>query len=63
MINSFNNHVSQKYFRYISNSEWGRNKYFVYLALQLYWLLGKCRRERPTIQRKFEELDIINHKK
>ena len=62
MINSFNNHVSQKYFRYISNSEWGRNKYFVYLALQLYWLLGKCRRERPTIQRKFEELDIINHK-
>jgi len=60
LIDSFSNQISSQYFRYIPNSKWGRNKYFVYLVLQLYWMLGKCRRERPKFQKNFEELDILN---
>jgi glycerol-3-phosphate dehydrogenase len=62
LIDSFRDHVISKYFRYIPNSEWGRNKYLVYLAMQIYWMLGKCKRERPTFQTNFEETDIIKHK-
>jgi len=62
LLDSFSNQVVSLYFRYIPNSEWGRNKYFVYLALQLYWMLGKCKRKRPALQKDFEELRFINHK-
>jgi glycerol-3-phosphate dehydrogenase len=62
LITSFSNQIVSKSFRFIPNSEWGRNKYFVYLALQLYWMLGKFNRERPTFQKKYEELDVINQK-
>jgi len=54
------NQMSPQYFRYISNNRWGRNKYFVYFALQLYWLLGKCRRERPRFQREYAEHHLVN---
>ncbi|MDH3349259.1 MAG: FAD-dependent oxidoreductase [Desulfobulbaceae bacterium] len=60
LIESYGNQIISRYFRYIPNSEWGRNKYFVYLALQFYWLLGKCKRRRPSFQQKFEELSFIN---
>jgi len=59
LIDSFSNHVISKNFRYIPNSEWGRNKYFVYLALQFYWMMGKCKRERPIFQNKFKESNFI----
>lgn len=63
LIDSFNNQAFSQHFRYIHNDEWGRNKYLAYLALQLYWMLGKCKRKRPTFQNKFEELEFLRHKK
>jgi len=59
MLQLFSNQVVSQTFRYIPNSKWGRNKHFVYLALQLYWLLGRCKRSRPSFQKVFEELTFI----
>ncbi len=61
LISSISNKIMSKHFRYILDSQWGRNKYYVYLALLFYWMLGKCRRERPKLQTLFEELDFISH--
>lgn len=60
LINSFSDQVISKYFRYIPNREWGRNKYFVYLALHFYWMLGRFKRTRPKLENIYEELHFIN---
>ncbi len=60
MINFFQDQITEKYFRYISNEKWGRNKYLAYFALQLYWMMSAFRRERPKFEKKFEELDFLN---
>ena len=59
LIDSFSRQIRTQRFRYIPNSQWGRNKYFVYLVLQFYWILGRLKRERPRFQRHFEELDFM----
>ncbi len=46
-------------FRYIPNHEWGRNKYLVFLALYLYWILGNFRRQKPVFQKTFQELKLL----
>jgi glycerol-3-phosphate dehydrogenase len=60
LINSYKNQVIPKHFRYVFDKEKGRNKYLVYSALHLYWLLGIFRREKPEFQNCFEELSFIN---
>ncbi len=59
LIRTFDDQIIPRDFRYIPNDEWGRNRYFVYLVLQLYWLLGKCRRKRPCFEKVFPELALI----
>lgn len=59
LIDSFSDQITSQTFRYIPNKEWGRNKYFVYLCLQFYWMLGKFNRDRPSFQNRFEESEFI----
>lgn len=62
LIDLCKNQIISKKFRYIPNSEWGRNKYLVYLALQFYWMLGKFKRERPKFEQEFAESNFIKSK-
>jgi hypothetical protein len=59
LIDLFNSQIISKKFRYIPNSQWGRNKYFVYFILHLYWMIGKFNRVRPIFQNNFKESDLI----
>ncbi len=61
MITLFEKHISKKQFRYIANKKWGRNKYLVYFALLLYWMLGGLRRQKPRFQKSFDEINFINN--
>jgi glycerol-3-phosphate dehydrogenase len=63
LIQSHGEDVDPAYFRYIPNCEWGRNKYLVYLALHLYWILGNFRRKKPSYQKSFAELNLLFQKK
>lgn len=58
-IESFREQIHPQDFRYIPNRQWGRNAYAVYLAMQFYWILGKCRRKRPVFETDFEESAFI----
>jgi len=61
LINTYKDQVDSKYIRFILNSEWGRNKFYIYFALHLYWLLGMFKRGKPVFQNEFEELNFIKN--
>lgn len=59
LIKTHSQEIAPRTFRYISNSVWGRNRYLVYLALNLYWALGIFRRRKPAYQKTYQERKII----
>lgn len=59
LIDSGDKQVSSRTMRYIVSRKQGWNKYLVYSALHLYWLLGHCRRKRPGFEYDFEELNFL----
>jgi glycerol-3-phosphate dehydrogenase len=48
LIKKHTEEVDPMFFRYIINCERGRNKFLVCSALYLYWILGNCRRNKPS---------------
>lgn len=62
LIKKHGKEIDPMFFRYIPNSEGGPNKYLVYLALYLYWMLGNFKRKKPSFQKIFEELNFLCQK-
>lgn len=63
LIKTHGKEIDPRFFRYIPNREWGRNKFLVYLALYLYWILGNFRRQKPSYQKTYQELKFLCRKK
>lgn len=62
LIKTHETEIDARFFRYIPNCEWGRNKHLVHGALYLYWLLGNFRRRKPAFQKSFQELQFLCRK-
>ena len=61
MLRSFPKQITTRVFRYIPSYKNGRSRSLVYLALQLYWILGGFKRIRPSYEKRFVESEFLKN--
>jgi len=63
MIDTHQESISPRSFRYVPENSFSRNKLFIHTALYFYWVLGLFNRRKPKIQNKFSESSFLTPKK